>query len=165
MSLKALILTLVGTLIVIFGIAFLFTVGQKPNPATVTYSASDQDRPKAESTEASFDFGDMKVSEERQKDFILKNSGAKPLQILSVQSSCGCTSGQILYKDFKSAEFGMHNPSGFVTEIAPGESATVRVIYRPSEMPVYGPVEREVYLSTNDPQNSKLTYSVRANVK
>lgn len=165
MSLKALVITLGGTLIAIIGIAILFSSSQKSDSATMVYAISDKDRPKVESPETSFDFGEMKVTEEKQKDFALKNSGTKPLQIFGAQTSCDCTFGQIFYKDFKSEEFGMHHSSGFVTEIAPGDVATVRVTYRPLIMPVYGSVERELYLSTNDPQYSKITYSIKATVK
>ncbi len=49
----------------------------------------------------------------------------------------------------------MHAQSGYVTEVAPGDTATVRVIYKPSLMPVYGLVEREVYITTNDPDRQK----------
>ena len=59
----------------------------------------------------------------------------------------------------------MHAKSDDVIEIAPGKQALVRVIYVPSIMPVYGSVEREVYLNTNDPNSPKLTFKVIANVK
>jgi len=32
-------------------------------------------------------------------------------------------------------------------------------------MPVYGIIEREVYVSTNDPENPKLVFKVKATVK
>ena len=59
----------------------------------------------------------------------------------------------------------MHTQSGYVTEIASGETATVRLTYRPASMPVYGLVEREVYVTTNDPANEKLIFSITAKVK
>ena len=59
----------------------------------------------------------------------------------------------------------MHSQSGFVTEIAPGDTATVRLTYRPATMPVYGVVEREVYVTTNDPENQKLVFSIKTKVK
>ncbi len=111
------------------------------------------------------DFGQMKDSDTKQKDFILKNTGTKPLQILNVNSSCNCTFGQIIYNGTTSKEFGMHAQSGYVTDIAPGAAATVRVIYRPYIMPVVGPVEREVYVTTNDPQKETLTFVLKANIK
>lgn len=165
MSAKGIIIGGVIFLVLIIGVSVLLTAGQKPVPATATYSATDKDRPIAETPETSADLGEMKVSDTKQKDFELKNTGTKPLQILNVNSSCNCTSGQIIYNGTTSKEFGMHAQSGYVTDIAPGSSATVRVIYRPSIMPVYGSVEREVYVETNDPKTAKLVFVVKADVK
>lgn len=165
MSPKTIIISLVVFITIIVGIAFLLTSGQKPQPATATFSAQNPDRPKAETPQTFYDFGEIKVSDVKQQDYTLKNVGSKPLQILNVNSSCNCTAGQIIYKEETSKEYGMHAQSGFVTEIAPGDTATVRVIYRPAIMPVYGLVEREVYITTNDPTNQKLVFSIKATVK
>lgn len=59
----------------------------------------------------------------------------------------------------------MHAQSGYLMDIAPGTEARVRVIYRPFQMPVYGAVEREVYITTNDPQKEKLVFAVKAYVR
>ena len=145
--------------------AFLFTSEQKSEPTTAIFSEQDADRPKAETGQTFFDMGEIKVSDVKQQDYTLKNVGTKPLQILDVNSSCGCTAGQIIYNGETSKEYSMHSQSGFVTEIAPGGTATVRLTYRPATMPVYGVVEREVYVTTNDPANNKLVFSIRAIVK
>ena len=165
MSPKTIIISLVAFFALVIGLAFLFTSGQKSQPATAAFSAQDVDRPKAETTQTFFDMGEIKVSDVKQQDYSLKNVGAKPLQILDVNSSCGCTAGQIIYNGETSKEFSMHSKSGFVTEIAPGDTATVRLTYRPATMPVYGVVEREVYVTTNDPTNQKLIFSIKAKVK
>jgi len=165
MSPKTIIISLVAFFAVIVGLVFLFTSGQKPAPATLSFSAQDSDRPKAETTQTLFDMGEIKVSDVKQQDYTLKNAGTKPLQILNVNSSCGCTAGQIIYNGETSKEYSMHSQSGFVTEIAPGDTATVRLTYRPATMPVYGVVEREVYVTTNDPENQKLVFSIKTKVK
>lgn len=149
----------------VVGFAFLLTAGQAPTPATASFSAEDSDRPKAETSNTSRNLGEIKVSDVEVEDYTVKNAGTKPLQILNVNSSCGCTAGQIIYQGKTSKEFSMHTQSGFVTEIAPGDTATVRLTYRPASMPVYGLVEREVYVETNDPANSKMIFSVTAKVK
>lgn len=153
MSVKAIIISLATFLILVVGASFLLTAGQRPEPKVGL-----------DSTERFFDFGKIKVSDVKQKDFILTNSGIKPLQILNINSSCGCTTGQIIYNGETSKEFGMHSQSGYVTEIAPNTSATVRVIYRPATMPVFGSVQREVYLTTNDSEKEKLVFAVKAYV-
>lgn len=165
MSTKMLILIVTGFIVVTIGLVFVFSAGQKPSSAVLSFSTEDTDRPKAETGETFFDMGEIKVSDVKQQDFTLKNIGTKPLQILNINSSCNCTFGQIIYKDLTTNEFGMHAQSGYVTDILPGDTATVRVIYKPALMPVYGFVEREVYITTNDPLRQKLVFSVKAKVK
>lgn len=165
MSGKIIILGVAGVVIFIVGISFLLTTGQKKDPEALTYKATEQDRPRVETSNTFADLGEIKVSDVKQKDFTFKNAGTKPLQILNVNSSCNCTTGQIIYKDLTSKEFGMHNQSGFVTDIAPGGTAILRLIYRPAVMPIYGLVEREVYVTTNDPEKQRLVFSMKAIVK
>lgn len=165
MSPKAIIIGIVITFLLIIVLAVFLTGNQKPEIKTTEYSSSDSDRSIADFQPSSFDFGKIKVSDIKSKEFTLKNTGNKPLQILNINSSCNCTTGQIIYKNFKSKEYGMHARSGFVTEIVPGETTVVNVIYRPYLMPVYGPVQREVYLTTNDPLNQKVVFSVKAFVE
>ncbi len=152
-------------IVAVVGLALLMTAGQKPAPTTATYSSEQSDRPKVETGQTSFDLGTIKVSDVKVQDYTLKNTGTKPLQILNVNSSCGCTAGQIIYKGETSREFSMHSQSGFVTEVAPGDMATVRLTYRPATMPVYGFVEREVYVTTNDPGKEKVVFSIRTKVE
>jgi hypothetical protein len=165
MSAKTIIISLLICFAAVVGIAFALSAGQKPEPATANYSPQDTNKPKAETSKVFVDLGQIKVSDVKVEEFPLKNIGTKPLQILDVNTSCGCTAGQIIYKGDTSKEFSMHAQSGYVTEIAPGDTATVRLTYRPASMPVYGLVEREVYVSTNDPANQKLVFSIKANVR
>lgn len=165
MSTKTVVPLVVGFFIMLFGMAFLATKGQKPEPATLSYKKEDADRPKAEVLTSLIDVGEMKVNEIKEVSFQLKNVGNKPLQILNINSSCNCTFGQITYKDLTTKQFGMHKQSGYVTDVAPGDSVTVKVIYNPSIMPVYGNVSRDVYVSTNDPDSPKLTFTIKTVVK
>lgn len=165
MSAKTIIISFVILIIFVVGLSFLITGNQPVQPAAATYASQSQDRPRVEIGEKFIDVGEIKVSDVITRDFSIKNAGNKPVQLLNINSSCGCTSGKIIYKDFTSKEFGMHAQSGFVTEIAPGDSATMRLTYRPATMPVYGAVEREVYVSTNDPDNSKLIFAIKAIVR
>lgn len=165
MSTKAIIISGAIFVAVVVGLSFLLTSGQKPIPEASTYSVADSDKPIAQAAEVSADLGEMKVSDVKQADFELKNTGTKPLQILNINSSCNCTFGKVIYGAAESKEFGMHAQSGYVTDIAPGSFATVRVIYKPAIMPVSGLVERTVTITTNDPERKNLTFTVRANVK
>jgi len=87
------------------------------------------------------------------------------LQLYNITSSCSCTFGQLIYDDKTSKEFGMHSVSDYLSDIAPNTEAKVKVIYRPSIMPVYGPVERELYISTNDPNKTRLVLQVKTIVQ
>ena len=165
MSTKAIIVGSTVFLAAIIGVSVLLTTGQKSTPGTLTYSATSTDKPIAETPDSLFDFGEIKVSEVKEKEFVLKNTGTKPLQILNINSSCGCTAGQIIYNNSTTKEYGMHAQSGYLMDIAPGTQALIKVIYRPFQMPVYGAVEREVYVTTNDPAREKLIFAVKAYVR
>lgn len=165
MSFKSVIISVIFLVMGVVGLAFLMTSGQKPEPTVAAFTVADTDRPKVETGQVFFDIGEISVSAVKQQDYTIKNVGTKPLQILGVNSSCGCTAGQIIYKGETSKEFSMHSKGGYVLDIAPGDTATLRLTYRPATMPVYGLVEREVYVSTNDPVNQKLVFSIKAKVK
>lgn len=165
MSTKTIILLTISFFVMLFGMAFLATKGQAPTPDKQEYSKEEKDRPKAEVKENFKDIGEMKVDEIKEVSFSLKNIGNKPLQILNINSSCNCTFGKVLYKDVETKQFGMHKQSGYVTDIAPNDTATVKVIYNPSIMPIYGNVSRDVYITTNDPENSKLIFTLKTFVK
>ena len=111
------------------------------------------------------DLEKMKVSDEKSADFTIKNIGEKSLQLSNINSSCNCTFGQIIIDGKESEFFGMHNVSAFAGEILPGKEAVIRIIYRPYIMPVYGIIDSEVYVETNDPENQRLVFKVRANVE
>ena len=165
MSTKTTILVVIGFIVITVGLALFFSIGQEKSPVKESYAAQDDDRPRVETDQTFFDLGEISVSDVKQKDFFLKNIGRQPLQILNINSSCNCTFGQVIYKDITTKEFGMHAQSGYVTEIAPGDTATVRLTYKPVLMPVYGQVEREVYITTNDPTRQKVIFGIKAKVK
>lgn len=165
MNWKFILVIVLFSVIMVAGSYFLLVSGQKPDPDIISYSVTDKERPKAEAKSVFSDLGTMKVSEDKSADFVIKNVGQKPLQLSRISSSCNCTFGQLILDGKESEYFGMHSISSFAGEILPGKDAKIRVIYRPSIMPVYGIVEREVFIDTNDPQNPKLIFKVKANVK
>ena len=160
MTPKTIIISLAGILIITFGMIWLVTRNQADLgvPDAKIFS-------KVEALETIADLGEMKVADVKSRDFVIKNIGDQPLQITSVSSSCNCTVGQIVYQGKVSKEYGMHAPGGFINQIAVGDTAIVRVIYKPYIMPVYGPVTRDVFVGTNDPDNPRLTFTVKTVVK
>lgn len=156
---------LVGIFMVIgflYGVYFIINPQGQPEEKIVFYKQEDKEKPKIELKNDFIDLGKMKVSEEKKGEFVIKNIGQKPLQLFNVNSSCGCTLGQVEIEGKLSELFGMHSRSDWIGEVKPGKTAKVYAIYRPFVMPVYGMVEREVYVSTNDPQNPKLVFKVKA---
>lgn len=165
MSSKTVVISITLFLLILVVGSYLLLNPSKPQPKVLSYSSQDKDKPTVEVKESFKDLGVIKVKDTQKVTFTLKNTGTKTLQLSNINSSCGCTAGQIIYKGVESKEYSMHSQSEDVFEIAPQTEAQVRVTYRPFTMPVYGLVEREVYISTNDPANSKLVFKVRAVVK
>lgn len=166
MSTKTIVIGLIlFSVVFVGGSYFLLAGGNKPEVKIASYSAKDKDKPVVEVKKTLIELGTIKVSDQKEATFTIKNIGTKPLQVSNMSSSCHCTFGQLIYQGKTSDEYGMSTVSDVLPEIAPNTEATIKVIYRPYIMPVYGPVEREVYLSTNDPNNQKLIFQVTAKVQ
>ncbi len=160
MTIKMLIIWLAATIGLMGGITFLFYKADQPATKQEISSGA-----KAVTDVVTKNVGTISVDSEQTIEFYLGNSGVKPLKILKISSSCNCTFGQFIYEGNESAEYGMHAPSGYLGEIAPGKNATIRMIYRPKIMPVYGAVSRELYITTNDPTNPKIILTLNAQVE
>ena len=109
--------------------------------ATAAGGPQYSEQARVEILEENRDLGTIRVSDERTAEFLLRNVGGKPLHISQVQTSCMCTFAQVVIDDKKSPLFNMemHNSSAVQSwkgSVDPGLSATIRVIYRPSLMPV-----------------------------
>ncbi|TRZ49850.1 DUF1573 domain-containing protein [bacterium] len=159
-------------ILLVFGIAFitilsLFALSLFSETSTTpitSYAKTDVQKPKAELPVTYIDAGTSKVNDTITRDYVVKNIGDKPLQLSGINSSCDCTSAKIISGNKETKESGMGKRSTEVVEIAPGTEAIIRVIYRPSIMPVYGAVFREVYVNTNDPNLSKIILRIKANI-
>jgi hypothetical protein len=116
------------------------------------------DAPKLEITETERDLGVVSLAEGVVLvDFEFANQGESDLVINKLSSSCGCTSGAIIYEGKVGPKFameghGQENPTNWQVAIAPGDSATLRVFYDPSVHPdLEGAVTRTVSVFSNDP--------------
>ncbi len=115
------------------------------------------------------DFGSMKVSDERMATFTITNTGDSVLRIWNIATSCDCTFASIVIGGKTTGEFNMPMHMGntlknWMGEVPPKEKAQLTVTYRPSVMPVNGPVTRQVTFSTNDPHNQDVEVTIAANV-
>lgn len=162
---KPIIGILLFSFVFIGGAYFVISSGETTQVPIVSYSEQDKNKPIVEAQETSYDMGTIKVSEAKEKEFTIKNIGTKVLLLSEISSSCGCTSAQIIYKGTVSKAFSMHSQSDYVVQIEPNTSAIVKVVYMPFTMPVYGVVERQVFMNTNDPSKPKLEFKIKANVQ
>lgn len=150
------------SIFLIIGSYFLIKKNSFSPQSIVYYSPQDEQRPKIKIEKDFYDLGKMRVSQEKQVEFVLKNEGKKPLQLFQVFTSCGCTFAKVVIDNKESEEFSMHSQSNWIGEVLPGKKAKVVAIYRPYLMPVYGLVERQIYLATNDPTNPKIVLRLQA---
>lgn len=170
LSTEKIIFLIIGGLTVIMLVFIVFfsmneSKQTKTQASIVSYAKDDKDRPKLNFSSTTSDLGKMKVKDEKTAEFILDNTGNKPLQLFKISSSCDCTVGVVEIDGKISPEFGMHANNIWVGQIDPGKKAVLKVIYRPYIMPISGVVTRDVYVQTNDPDNPKLTFTVKAYVE
>ena len=116
------------------------------------------------------DLGEMAVEDERTAEFILTNNGTTPLLLTQFETSCNCTFAKVFNEEKESPLFNMraHMPNSdyyWQTDLAPSGQARIQVIYKPSLMPVYGPVERSLRFKTSDSNQPIVELSVKAFVK
>lgn len=160
---KIIIGAVVGSVALIAGAIMLFS-NQKPAPKREELGTASMTIDKK-----SEDFGSMKVSDERKATFTITNTGGSILRIWKVATSCDCTAATIKIGDTETPEFSMTGMmsterANWLGEVPAGQKALLTVIYRPSVMPVQGPITRQVTFSTNDPKNQDVEVSIAANV-
>lgn len=154
---------IIVSILVVGGIIAVVSSSQaQPIPQ---YQASDLEKPKVEINETSFDFGSMKLSETKEKEIILRNSGTKPMFLSDIVTSCDCTFAQVTAAGQTSKRFSMRRDSSFRAEVPPNETAAIKIIYEPRLMPVKGKVNRSVVIKTNDPGHSLITIDFTADVQ
>jgi len=163
--LKPIIGIILFSFVFVGGAYFVISSGNKPPVPIAKYFIQNKNKPIIEAKETFYDMGTVKVADIKEKEFVVKNIGTKPLLLSDISSSCGCTTGQIIYKGVSSKEFSMHSQSDYVAQIDPQTSAIVKIVYKPFTMPVYGMVQRQVFMSTNDPAMQKLEFKIKAYVK
>ena len=91
------------------------------------------------------DFGTIPHNADGNREFVFVNNGNKPLKIESTQGSCGCTV-----------------PTCPREPILPGKSAEIQVKYDTGRP---GPINKQVNIASNDPQNPNKVVFIRGEVK
>lgn len=104
-------------------------------------SAHDSGQPVIELSKQVWDFGTITEGEIVRGQVWIKNVGSKTLKISDVNTSCGCTVPELSSK-----------------VIAPGKTSELKVIFNSQGRK--GRVEKHVEIESNDPKNSKITFTV-----
>lgn len=106
-------------------------------------------QPDIELAQASTDLGEVENGEVREFSVQVQNVGDAPLHIEAVTTSCGCTTAEV-------------SPE----TIAPGESGSLRVTYDSgAHGPEFkGPVERQVFIDSNDPDEREVVFKLAVEV-
>lgn len=142
---KQKILIILIMIIIVLGIFFLGYIKAIPEAKN-----GGEKKPKIEVTPDSYNFGDVKYGEIVEYVFKVKNSGAEPLEIKRIATSCACTTAKI------SKEV-----------IAQSEEAELKVTYKTGEMGGShgkGKQERIIYVKSNDPITPQIEAMIYANV-
>jgi len=117
-----------------------------------------------------YNFGD--VSQRKGTVFAyyeLKNEGKSDLIISKLDTSCGCTSASVLYKNeegprFAMAGHGAKNPTDWEIIIPGGQTAQLKVYYDPDVHKDFrGPAIREIYIFSNDPVDFEKKVKIELN--
>lgn len=94
------------------------------------------------------DFGPIKQGDIVTTELTVRNVGKKELKIESVATSCGCTSAQLKPKTI---------PSGGVGRLF--------IRYDSGSHPDKGPIERHIYIASNDPKTAEVDVLITADVQ
>jgi hypothetical protein len=94
------------------------------------------------------DFGLIKQGDVVTAEIAVRNLGNRELKIESVATSCGCTSAEV-------------NPKN----ISSGSEGKLFVRYNSGAHPDKGPIERHVYIASNDPENTEVDILLTADVR
>jgi len=150
---------IIGTLVLIVVIGGWFILSQQSQNNKTSNTSNGTGVLKLVS-ENNFNFGEILMTGGFVRhNFTLKNTGDGPITITSAESSCSCTSANIINaKGDKVGPFGMvmsgvrnSNPR-INMKILPGEEVTVEAIYNPLKHGINatGEIVREIFVKTDN---------------
>ena len=145
----------------------IFWISQKPS---LTTAQSEWSASALEAQETFYDFGTISMAAGPvRRAFALRNSGADPIAITKIITSCMCTKATLKYAGQTFGPFGMPGHGAVPSirqEIMPGETAELEAVFDPA---AHGPqgtgaIRRIVTVETNSQTKPKLDISFAANV-
>lgn len=159
---KFIILIAIVTLFVMVGGVFFLTSTSSSAPQVAVSSKA-----KADFGQTDSDWGKINYSGEKAtKTFVIKNTGADDLKIFNIKTSCHCTKAHLSIDGVDGPEFGMTGISSWVGKVKPGKEAKLVIVfdqtYHGSQG--VGSITRYTSVETNDPSNSKITFTTSGTV-
>ncbi len=153
---KNTIITVLGTVLVVAGLIFATRSGILGDKATTGSASNVISEPASlDIPEKFFDFGIISMAQgEVERVFKVKNSGASPVNLAKLYTSCMCTTAYLKIGEFDRGPFGMPG-HGIVPkvnkELLPNQEAEIKVVFDPA---AHGPsgigkIERVVYLENS----------------
>ncbi len=94
------------------------------------------------------DFGVIEQGTVASLDVPVRNVGTEDLRIEAVSTSCGCTTATV-------------EPE----VIPPGGEGTLRIRYNSGLHPDSGPIRRDIFIASNDPDEPEVVVVITAEVK
>lgn len=158
---KVIIAMIISTIVILFGGIFFLTKTSTPQiKASQNVKAYVSDA-------TSYDWGNIPMYKGNiTKAFTIKNTGAGILKLYNIKTSCHCTKAYVTIEGADSPSFGMSGLSSWVGEVLAGKEAKLTVVFDPAFHGPQGtgPINRFVSVETNDPANSKLTFTLTGTV-
>jgi hypothetical protein len=102
--------------------------------------------PKIQFNKTVYDFGTTSLVDSVTGTFTFQNTGQGELKVGKPQPSCGCTVASVKPEVLK-----------------PGESG--ELVFKVNVGSAHGAIEKHITVPSNDPQNAKISLSVKANIK
>ena len=119
---------------------------EKTEKSTPPAQVKEAKNPEIQFQEDFFDFGKIEQQKSVSHIFKFKNTGNADLVINDLKSTCGCTAALVTLK-----------------VIPPGETGEIKVTF--SSKNFQGEVKRSVFVSSNDPKNSKVILNIKSFVQ
>jgi len=116
--------------------------------AVLVLAACGAGQPDIEVAVTRYDFGQVKQGKVVTTEIPMRNAGRKDLKIKAVSTSCGCTTAQV-------------QPE----VIPPGGEGKLLIRYDSGAHPDKGPVQRHIYIASNDPDEAEVEVIITADVQ
>jgi len=159
---KFIIVTFVAVIILLIPGVYLASTINSPAEVQINSEA------KAVIDESTYNWGEIEINGGNvEKVFEITNAGNDSLILSNVETSCMCTTAQLILAGKDSPIFGMHSKSGYVFEVPSGKTAKLKIVFDPA---FHGPsgvgsISRQIRVDTNDPLNPQLNFMLTAMVR